>query len=176
LLRCTAITGDEFDEITCSSPEFAGETVRTPPHAPVPPPSQPEVWETQQPRRDLPALYVAEEPFLASPKAIVREFPSIRHDFPKSLQIQIKNHGAKVYIKFGLRENVGKSLHEKISMEAYVSVELANEAGEVVVLEVLRKQIASELSGAPDDEGRSVVVPGNEVVDGGVVDHLVSLD
>jgi hypothetical protein len=37
------------------------------------------------------------------------------------------------------------------------------------VLEVLRKQIANELSGAPDDEGRSVVVPGNDVVDGGVI-------
>jgi hypothetical protein len=37
------------------------------------------------------------------------------------------------------------------------------------VLEVLRKQIANELSGAPDDEGRSVVVPGNDFVDGGVI-------
>ena len=44
------------------------------------------------------------------------------------------------------------------------------------MLEVLRKQIASELSGAPDDEGQSVFVPRNEVVDGGVVDQLVGLD
>lgn len=60
-------------------------------------------------------------------------------------------------------------------LNAYVGVELANETREVVVLEVLREQIASELSGTPNYEGRSVVVPGNEVINGRVIDQLVSL-
>ena len=54
----------------------------------------------------------------------------------------------------------------------YISVELANEAGEVVVLEIFRKQILGESGGVPDDEGRSRIVPRNHVVDGVIVDEL----
>jgi hypothetical protein len=62
-----------------------------------------------------------------------------------------------------------------MDVEAYVGVELANEAGEVVVLEVFWEQIASELSGTPNYEGRSVVVPGNEFVNARVLHQLVCL-
>jgi len=55
----------------------------------------------------------------------------------------------------------------------YISVELANEAGEVVVLEIFRKQILGESGGVPDDEGRSRIVPRNDIVDGVIVDELV---
>lgn len=63
-----------------------------------------------------------------------------------------------------------------MDMEAYVSVELANEAGEIVMLKVLGEQIAGEFSGAPYYESGSVFVPGNEVVHSGVVHQLEGLD
>lgn len=43
--------------------------------------------------------------------------------------------------------------------EAYVSVELANETGEIVVFEVLGKQISGEFGRSPDDERRSILAP-----------------
>jgi hypothetical protein len=58
---------------------------------------------------------------------------------------------------------------------AHVGVELAHEAGEVVVLEVLGQQIARELRRAPHDEGRPVVVPRDDVVHRRVVHQLVRL-
>lgn len=58
----------------------------------------------------------------------------------------------------------------------YVSVELANEGGEVIVLEVIGEDVASELRRSPHDEGGdAVVAPGNNVVGRGVVDQLVRL-
>lgn len=42
------------------------------------------------------------------------------------------------------------------------------------MLEIFRKQISGENGGVPDDEGRSVVVPGDHVVDGLIVDELIS--
>jgi hypothetical protein len=41
----------------------------------------------------------------------------------------------------------------------YISVQLANEAGEIVVFEIFRKQIPSENGRIPNDEGSSSIVP-----------------
>ncbi|KAI6676561.1 hypothetical protein NL676_037357 [Syzygium grande] len=58
---------------------------------------------------------------------------------------------------------------------AYVGVELADEAGEVVVLEAPGEEVAGKGGGVPDDEGGAVVAPRDDVIDGGVVDELVGL-
>jgi len=50
---------------------------------------------------------------------------------------------------------------------------LANEAGKVVVFEIFRKQIPGKNGGVPDDEGCSRIVPGNDIIDGVIVDELV---
>lgn len=41
------------------------------------------------------------------------------------------------------------------------------------MLEIFGKQISGEDGGVPDDEGRSVVVPGDHVVDGLIVNELI---
>lgn len=61
-----------------------------------------------------------------------------------------------------------------LERETHVGVELANEAREIVVLEVLREQVSGEFSGPPDDEGRSVLVPGNQLIDGRIINKLIS--
>lgn len=52
---------------------------------------------------------------------------------------------------------------------------MADEAGEVVVLEIVREEVAGELRRAPDDEGGVVFSPRDDVVGGGIVDKLVRL-
>lgn len=47
----------------------------------------------------------------------------------------------------------------KMKSSNYISIELTEKAGEVIVLEILGEQIPGESHGVPDDEGRSVVVP-----------------
>lgn len=56
---------------------------------------------------------------------------------------------------------------------AYVGVELANEAGEVVVLEVVREEVTGELGRAPNDEGGVVFAPRDDVVGGRIIHELV---
>ena len=46
----------------------------------------------------------------------------------------------------------------------YICVELANEAGEVVVLEVVRQEISSKLHRLPHDEGHKLRSPANNFV------------
>ena len=57
----------------------------------------------------------------------------------------------------------------------YIGVELANEAGEVVVLEVVGKKVPGELGGSPNDEGGVVFAPRDYVIRGGIVHQLVCL-
>lgn len=57
----------------------------------------------------------------------------------------------------------------------YVCIKLTDEAREIVVFEVLGEQISSEIGGLPDDESRASLIPGNDVVGGGIVDELVGL-
>lgn len=52
---------------------------------------------------------------------------------------------------------------------------MSDEAGEVVVLEVGGKKEASELGRVPDDEAVVVGTPGDDLVGGGVIHHVVSL-
>lgn len=66
---------------------------------------------------------------------LVREFPSVRYDFSKT-----------------------------------IGVELSDEAGEIVVFEIIGKEIASELRRTPNNESSVVVTPRNDVVGGGIVD------
>lgn len=78
-------------------------------------------------------------------------------------------------IRTDLTQSITEKKIERIFAETYVGVELPHEAGEIVVLEVFREQISGELGRTPDDEGRSVVVPGNHVVDRRIVYELVRL-
>lgn len=55
----------------------------------------------------------------------------------------------------------------------YVGVELANEAREVVVLEVFGEKVTSELGGTPNDKGGVVVAPRDDMVGEWVVNELV---
>jgi len=54
-----------------------------------------------------------------------------------------------------------------------IGVELANEAGEVVVFEIVGEKVPSELGGSPNDEGGVVFAPRDYVVGGRVVYKLV---
>lgn len=58
-------------------------------------------------------------------------------------------------------------------MEAYVGVELPDEAGKVVVLEILWEQISGEDGGVPDHKARPVGVPGYDVINCGIIDQLI---
>lgn len=59
--------------------------------------------------------------------------------------------------------------------ETYVGIELTDEAGEVVVLEIGREKEASELGRVPHDEAVVGRAPRNDVVGGGIVHHVVGL-
>lgn len=63
----------------------------------------------------------------------------------------------------------------RINFSESIGVELPDEAGEVVVLEIGGKQDASELGGVPHDEARLGGAPGHNLVRRRVVHHLVSL-
>jgi hypothetical protein len=70
----------------------------------------------------------------------------------------------------------GKEQHTPILMlTAYVCIELAHEAREVVVLEEAGEEAAGELVEVPDDEAVEGGAPGDNGVGEGVVDHLVGL-
>lgn len=57
----------------------------------------------------------------------------------------------------------------------YISVELPDEAREVVVLEVIGKEIASKLRRTPNNKGSIFFTPGDDVISGRVVHQLVCL-
>lgn len=56
----------------------------------------------------------------------------------------------------------------------YVGVELADEAGEIVVFKVIRKKVTGELRRTPNDKSGVVFAPRNDMVSGRVIDELVS--
>lgn len=72
-------------------------------------------------------------------------------------------------------ELVGELPSVRDNLPKTISVELADKAGEIVVLEVVGEEIAGELRGTPDDESGVVFAPGDNVIGGGIVDQLVSL-
>lgn len=55
----------------------------------------------------------------------------------------------------------------------HIGVELANKAREIIMFEILRKQISSKFSWVPDDESRSIFVPGDDIINSTVFDQLV---
>lgn len=57
--------------------------------------------------------------------------------------------------------------------KTHIGVELADEAGEVVVLEIIGEQIPRKISGLPNDKGIAVFVPRNHIVGDGIVHQLV---
>jgi len=61
-----------------------------------------------------------------------------------------------------------------IEFNAYIGIKLANKGREVVVLEITREQIASEDGRIPNNEGRSIFVPRDDIINGGILDELVS--
>ena len=56
---------------------------------------------------------------------------------------------------------------------AYIGVELADEAGEVVGFEVPGEEVAGELRRTPHHEGGFVFAPRDYVVGGRIVDQLI---
>ena len=58
-------------------------------------------------------------------------------------------------------------------MDTYIGVELSDEAGEVVVLEVAREQIACEPRGTPNYKRGPAFVPRNHFVCVWIVHHLI---
>lgn len=73
----------------------------------------------------------------------------------------------------------GSTLHavcrgEQLST-TYIGIKLPNEAGEIVVLEVIGKQVAGKLGRAPDHEGGFVLPPRHNVIGGGVIHEVVGL-
>lgn len=56
-----------------------------------------------------------------------------------------------------------------------ISVELADEAGEVVVFEVVGEEVTGELRRAPNDKSGVVFTPRDDVVGGGIIDELICL-
>lgn len=56
-----------------------------------------------------------------------------------------------------------------------ISIELADEAGEVAMLEEGREEVPGELGRLPDDEGGPGLVPRDHGVGGGVVHQHVGL-
>lgn len=57
----------------------------------------------------------------------------------------------------------------------HISIKLANKAGKVVMLEIVREKITRKLRRAPDDEGGVVFAPRDDMVGGGIVDQLIRL-
>lgn len=52
---------------------------------------------------------------------------------------------------------------------------MANEAGKIVMLEVIRKKITGEFRRPPNDEGGVVFAPRDDMIGGRIVDELVRL-
>lgn len=62
-----------------------------------------------------------------------------------------------------------------VEMETDVGVELADEAGEVVVLEVVGEEVTGELRRPPNDKGGVVFTPRDDVVGAPIVNQLIGL-
>jgi len=57
--------------------------------------------------------------------------------------------------------------------ELYICVELADEAGEVLVFEESWKKVFRKLGGALDDEAFVVIAPRYDRVRGGIIYHFI---
>jgi hypothetical protein len=53
---------------------------------------------------------------------------------------------------------------------------LTNEAGEIIVFEMFWKQIASENGRVPNDEGGSIFIPRDNIVDGFIFNEVIGFD
>jgi len=60
-------------------------------------------------------------------------------------------------------------------MMNYISIELANEAGEIVVLKIFRKQILSENGRVPNNERCSSIIPRNYIIGGDFIHEVICL-
>ncbi|KAJ1390899.1 hypothetical protein SESBI_37143 [Sesbania bispinosa] len=58
---------------------------------------------------------------------------------------------------------------------AHVSVQLPDEAGEVVVLKMVRQDVSGELRNIPNNKGVVVMTPRHHRVGGRVIHHVVRL-
>lgn len=71
------------------------------------------------------------------------------------------------------KENITTSI--KTQRVTYIGVELSNKAGEVVVLEVVREEVAGEFGRSPYDKGGGIFTPRYNVICGWVINQLVGL-
>lgn len=108
---------------------------------------------------------------MASLETIIRELPTVRYNISETLPNQIKEIMRNYIPK--LVTSMSSSKREKNHIITYIDVKLADEAGEIVMFEVFRKQITSKLCRLPEDEARSVVIPRDDVVDGGIIDKFI---
>lgn len=73
------------------------------------------------------------------------------------------------------QKGINKLTLKKKRKKTYIGVELADETRKVVVLEVIRKQILSKLSGFPDNKRRTAFVPRYYIVGYRIIHQLISL-
>lgn len=57
----------------------------------------------------------------------------------------------------------------------YISVQLANKAGEVIMLKILRQKLFSELSKIPNNEAIVIITPRDDFIGGSIVHHIIRL-
>lgn len=58
-------------------------------------------------------------------------------------------------------------------MVAYISIQLPDKAGKVVVLEVLGEQIFGELRGIPNNKAVASLTPRNDRIGDGIIHHFI---
>lgn len=66
-------------------------------------------------------------------------------------------------------------IHTGITSNTYICVELPNEAGEIVVLEIPRQKGHSKSVGIPDHEAITREAPGDHLIGYWVIDHVEGL-
>ncbi|KAK3013748.1 hypothetical protein RJ639_010040 [Escallonia herrerae] len=138
-----AIVGDEFDDTTCSSLEFEGV-----------------ITATAGGRATVTASTVVAVATVGSAANAGDNF--CRYMSKRNVKTLLKE-----------KQKSTKQKSESDLRTTYVSVKLANKAGEIIVLKVLGKQISGEFSRTPHDESRTVLASRNQVIKRRIVHELL---
>lgn len=83
-----------------------------------------------------------------------------------------KKAEAPTHAQGHLHKQYRKKTKEK---EAHICVQLSDKAGEVVVLEELRKQILGKIGDVPNNKAVVVIAPRHDLICCRIVDHLIGL-
>ena len=113
--------------------------------------------------------------FLAAEEPLVSELPPVGVDLSESL-LQPKMQKLKKKKKTREREiDEQKGLIQDCKVSFYIGIELTNEAGEIVVLEISGQDLLREVKRVDDDEAVAGSSPRDQIVRRWIVDHLISL-